>query len=88
MSDRLYEWGKRPALAFIGKLGEWGLYAMVGVAFIGFFLNLVDARNERVWWAVLAIGQAGALAWLGSWVVLLGVGLASWLVGKLSNRGD
>ena len=64
------------------------MYAMVGVAFVGFFLNVVDARNERVWWAVFTIGQAGALAWLGSWVVLIGVGLASWLVEQLSNRGD
>ena len=78
-------WVQHRVVSAIGQIGGWGLYtAVVMLVLIG-FLELVDARNERVWWLTLRIGQVAAGAWVGSWVVILIVEAANWLARKLTK---
>jgi len=78
-------WVQHPAVVAIARVGGWGLYTMLVVAVPIGLLELVDARNERVWWLTLTIGQVAAGAWMGSWVVILVVEAANWLARKVTK---
>lgn len=79
------DWVRHPFVAAIARIGGWGLYAAVVVLVLISLLELVDARNERVWWVTLAIGQIAAIAWVASWAVILVVEAANWLARKVEK---
>lgn len=79
------DWVQHPVVASIARIGGFGLYAAVAVLVVISLLELVDARNERVWWLTLTVGQVAAAAWAGSWVVVLAVEAVNWLVRKVNR---
>jgi len=79
------DWLSHPVVAAILKIGGWGLYSVMVVVLVISLLELVDARNERIWWVTLAFGKIAAVAWVLSWVVFIVVGMANWLVNRLKK---
>ena len=79
------DWVRHPVVAAIARIGGWGLYTAVAVLVIVSLLELVDARNERVWWLTLTLGQVAAVAWAGSWVVVLAVEAVNWITRKVNR---
>jgi hypothetical protein len=79
------DWGQRPLVVGIALIGGWGLYAAGAALLVIGLLEVVDARNQRAWWIALMVGQVGAVAWAGSWAVMLVVELANWVARKASG---
>lgn len=78
-----HNWVQHPVVAAVGRIGGWGLYTAVVVLVVISLLELVDAHNERVWWLTLMTGQVAAIAWAGSWMVILAVEAVNWLARKV-----
>jgi hypothetical protein len=78
-------WVQHPVVARIAQIGGLGLYTAVAVSVVISLLELVDACNERIWWLTLMVGQVAAVAWAGSWVVVLAVEAVNWLVRKVNR---
>jgi hypothetical protein len=78
-------WVQHPVVAAIAQIGGLGLYTIVALLVVISLLELVDARNERVWWLTLTVGRLAAVAWAASWVIVLGVEAVNWLVRKVNR---
>ena len=79
------DWVRHPVVATIARIGGLGLHTAVVVLVIISLLELVDARNQRVWWVTLAVGQVAAIAWAGSWAIIIVVEVANWFVRRATK---